>query len=92
MDDKVTVSIHEIENGYVIDRSWCTKSKGKDSMMNMEHHSEQFYMKTLPTELAKMFNKGSAKQMESEKESGFAEANKKFIESSKKKKEMKEEE
>ena len=73
-NDKVSVNIKEIENGFVVSRSWCEK-KGK----NYDYKDEQFFMKSLPADLAKMFKKGSNKDMDEAKEEkdGYEEADKK---------------
>jgi len=90
MDNKVSVSIDQIENGFIVRRSWCEK-KGSGDKMEYNHKSEEFYMKSLPSELAKMFNKGSAKMYEDKQDSEFEKAGKKWMESQKSK-EPKEEE
>lgn len=61
-DDKVSVSIREIENGYLIDRSWCEKTEGKKGCgPNYDYHHETYYMASLPPLLKKMFTKGKTK-------------------------------
>lgn len=86
MDNKVSVSIDQIENGFIVRRSWCEK-KGSGDKMEYNHKSEEFYMKSLPSELAKMFNKGSAKMYEEKQDNEFEKAGKKWMESQKKNKE-----
>lgn len=62
MDDKVSVSIREIENGYIVDRSWY-EGKGEKK----EYKSEQVYLKDLSPELKKMFGKGKVEKDDKEK-------------------------
>jgi hypothetical protein len=39
MDNKVSVSIDQIENGFIVRRSWCEK-KGSGDKMEYNHKSE----------------------------------------------------
>ena len=57
MEDKVRVSIEEINNGYVFHRSWC---EGKGN--KMKYYSEEYFMKELPSGLEGLFQKGSMKK------------------------------
>lgn len=57
-DDKVSVSISEIENGYLINRNWCTKTKKDDGDYSHEYHSETYYLASLPPLIEKLFTKG----------------------------------
>lgn len=59
-DEKVSVSIREIENGYLIDRSWCTRKETKNGVSH-DYHSETYYMSSLPPILKRMFTKGKTK-------------------------------
>jgi hypothetical protein len=61
-DDKVSVSIREIENGYIVERSWCEKKDGKDGQNNYDYHHESYYLGSLPPVLQKMFSKGKNAQ------------------------------
>lgn len=56
MDGKVSVSIRQIENGYLVDRSW-TEHSGKDG--HCEYKSEQYYVASLPPLIKKLFDKGN---------------------------------
>lgn len=60
-DDKVRVEIQEIENGFLINRSWCDVTGSGDKQKH-EYHSEIYYLASLPPMLAKMFKKGSNAQ------------------------------
>lgn len=60
MDDKVSVSIEEIENGFLFRRSWC--EKGEDDDDNKYHHDE-YFMENLPGALKKLFDKGYMKDL-----------------------------
>ena len=53
MDDKVSISIEKIENGYLLHRSWTEKGD-KDT----EYHSEEHFFKELPESFAKYMVKG----------------------------------
>lgn len=57
MDDKVSVNIREINNGYLVDRSWC-EVKGEGDKQRHEYQSETYYLASLPVMLQKMFIKG----------------------------------
>ena len=71
-DDKVSVSIREIENGYMVSRSWHEKpKKGKDFG---DYKSEEFFMKTLPGTLKQMFSKKGLKDMSKKKDDSFESA------------------
>jgi len=61
-DDKVSVSIREIENGYIVDRNWCEKTKKKNGDESYDYHNESYYLASLPPLLAKMFTKGKNAQ------------------------------
>jgi len=61
MDDKISVNIREAENGYIVTRCYHMKpKKGKDYG---EYKEEPFIMKTLPKEMAKLFDKKGIKEM-----------------------------
>ena len=83
-DEKVSVTIDQITNGFVVRRSWCEKKKVGDRE-DYDYKSEEFYMKSLPSELKSMFNKGSAKMYEDEQSNGFDKANKAWVDSKKNK-------
>ena len=57
-DEKVSVNLQQIENGYLIERRWCEKTKGEKGMMNHEYKEERYFMNSLPPLLTKMFSKG----------------------------------
>lgn len=59
MDDKVRVSIDQIDNGFVFRRSW---SHGKGD--KMEHLSDEYFTRTLPGPLKNLFKKGYMVDME----------------------------
>lgn len=57
-DEKVSVHLRKIENGYLVERSWCEKKKGKNGM-DYDYKNETYHMNSLPKMLEKMFAKGS---------------------------------
>lgn len=61
MDDKVSVNINEIDNGFVFRRSWQEEGKEKN---DYKYCSEEYFMKKLPPPLDKLFKKGYMKDME----------------------------
>lgn len=64
MDDKVSVSIEQIQNGFLFRRSWCEKKKGKED--DMKYHHDEYFMETLPGPLKKLFDKGYMADMMSD--------------------------
>ena len=56
MEDSANVSIRQIENGYIFDRSW-QEGKGKDQ----KYCNEQYFVKSLPDELQGLMAKGYMK-------------------------------
>ena len=57
-DDKVSVSIQQIENGFVVNRSWCDEYENKDGEQRHDYQSESYYLASLPPVLEKMFRRG----------------------------------
>ena len=75
--EKVSVNIREVENGFVISRSWC-EVVGTGDKQRHDYKSEEYYMASLPPLLAKMFSKKKTKTdfggKETEEKDGFEEA------------------
>lgn len=56
--EKVSVNIREIENGFLINRSWCEVSKNSEGEEKHEYKDETYFVKGLPTSVMQMFKKG----------------------------------
>ena len=56
-DDKVRVELQQIQNGFLINRSWCEVTGSGDKQKH-EFHSETYYLASLPQLISKMFKKG----------------------------------
>lgn len=83
--DKVSVSINKIENGYLINRSWCEKAKNEEGEYTHDYKSETYYLASLPQLIAKLFVKGSnAKDMGGKTPDGNDEYDKAIMEMKKK--------
>ena len=55
-EDKVHVDFEEIENGFVVHRSWHERKGEK-----MKYHSQDVFFKDLPDELKALFKNGYVK-------------------------------
>jgi hypothetical protein len=61
MDDKVNVSISEIDNGFLFRRTWHEPKKNSKKQSDDVCHqycTEEFFLKTLPEPLTGLFKKG----------------------------------
>jgi hypothetical protein len=58
MDDKVNVSIEQIENGYILRRSWTEKKDGEDGKICCDYKSEEHFFKELPEGFSRYMVKG----------------------------------
>lgn len=92
MDDKVSLTIEQIENGYVLRRSWSEKKEGKEGKegcCDREYkHSEHFFEK-LPSDFNKYMVPGEIGD-EPPKDMDEADAKADFILNRKDKEEVKE--